>query len=84
MEINTDKDHLHILFSANPQIRLSKLINSFKTVSSRLIRKDNAEFLKNFYWKPYFWSSSYYVGSVGNVNEETVKKYIQNQNKKSH
>lgn len=83
IEINTDKDHIHILFSASPQIQLSKLINSFKTVSSRLIRKNNAEFLKNFYWKPYFWSSSYYIGSVGNVNEETVKKYIQNQNKKA-
>ena len=39
IEINTDKDHIHILFSASPQIQLSKLINSFKTVSSRLIRK---------------------------------------------
>ena len=83
IEINTDKDHIHVLFSASPQIQLSKLINSFKTVSSRLIRKNNAEFLKNFYWKPYFWSSSYYIGSVGNVNEETVKKYIQSQNKKA-
>lgn len=39
IEINTDKDHIYIFFSIDPQIQLSKLINSFETVSSRLVRK---------------------------------------------
>lgn len=39
IEINIDKDHIHILFSVGPQVQLSKAINSFKTVSSRLVRK---------------------------------------------
>ena len=40
LEIETEKDHIHIAFEANPQTQLSKLINNFKTVSSRLIRKE--------------------------------------------
>lgn len=81
VEVNTDKDHIHILFSVGPQVQLSKAINSFKTVSSRLVRKNNANYLNTFYRKPYFWSRSYYIGSIGNVNEETIKNYIQNQDK---
>jgi REP element-mobilizing transposase RayT len=37
--MESEADHCHILFEAKPQIQLSKLINNFKTVSSRLIRK---------------------------------------------
>ena len=83
IEININKDHIHILFSVRPQVQLSKAINSFKTVSSRLVRKNNADYLNAFYRKPYFWSKSYYIGSVGNVNEEAIKNYIQNQGKKA-
>lgn len=48
IEINTDKDHIHILFSVGPQVQLSKLINSFKTVSSRLVRKKFNSYLSSF------------------------------------
>lgn len=81
IEINTYKDRIHILFNAGPQIQLSKLINSFKTVSSRLVRKKYNSYLSSFYWKPYFWNNSYYIASIGETNEETIKKYIQDQGK---
>ncbi len=79
IEFNTDLDHVHILFSVGPQIQLSKLINSFKTVSSRLIGRDYKDHLDHFYSKNLFWSDSYYIGSVGNTNEDTIKNYIKNQ-----
>ena len=37
--VNTDLDHIHILFEAPPQVQLFKLANNYKTVTSRLIRK---------------------------------------------
>ena len=52
--VNTDLDHIHILFEAPPQVQLSKLANNYKTVTSRLIRKNFSEQLKQYYWKPYF------------------------------
>ena len=77
--INTDKDHIHILLEAPPQVQLSKLINNYKTVTSRLIRKRYGEELKPYYWKPYFWSDSYFVCTVSDRTEAAVKAYIQNQ-----
>ena len=77
--INTDKDHIHIMFEAKPQIQLSKLINNFKTVTSRRIRKEFTDELKPFYWKPYFWSDSYFVCTVSDRSRDIVEKYIVNQ-----
>lgn len=79
IEINGEKDHLHILFDAPPQVQLSSLVNSFKSVSSRYIRKEFAEELKPFYWKPYFWSKSYLIISTGGTTIDTIKQYIENQ-----
>ena len=77
--INTDKDHIHILFEAKPQVQLSKLANNYKTVSSRLIRKEFADSLKSYYWKPYFWSDSYFVCTVSDRTHNMVEMYIHKQ-----
>jgi putative transposase len=42
----------------------------------------NAPILDNidkFYWKPVFWSSSYYVASSGGAPIEKLKQYIKEQ-----
>ena len=31
-----------------------------------------------------FWAREYYVSTVGNVNQETVRKYIQDQEQESY
>jgi putative transposase len=36
---NHDKDHIHILFKAHPNSKLSRFINAYKSASSRLIKK---------------------------------------------
>lgn len=81
IEINTDEDHLHVLFDAPPQVQLSKLVNNLKTVSSRLIRKEFSEQLAPYYWKPYFWSNSYLILSTGGATIDIIKKYIEDQGK---
>lgn len=80
--INTDKDHVHIMFEAPPQVQLSKLINNYKTVTSRMLRKEFADFLRPYYWKPYFWSDSYFVCTVSDRSHEMIKRYIAAQGNK--
>nr|WP_281817764.1 transposase [Vallitalea longa] len=46
-------------------MELAKLVNTLKTVSSRLIRKKHSEYLKEYYWKPVFWSRSYCILTTG-------------------
>ena len=85
LEFNGEDDHIHVLFEDPPQVQLSKLVNNFKTVSSRLIRKEFKEHIDNyFYNKPYFWSNSYLVLSTGGATIETIKHYIENQQSPSN
>lgn len=63
----------------NPHTDLSKLVNNFKTVSSRMLRKEFSEYLGKFYYKPYLWANSYCILSVGEASMEVIKHYIENQ-----
>lgn len=75
-----ETDHIHVLFEAHPSLNLSQLIANLKTVSSRLIRKEYSEYLSKYFWKPYFWSSSYGLKSISKGAEfDVIIKYIQNQ-----
>lgn len=79
LEANGESDHVHFLIQSHPSVDLSKYINSIKTVSSRLIRKEFKEHVDKFYWKRYFWSRAYCLLSVGGAPIETIKKYIEAQ-----
>ena len=83
IEFGGESDHVHILFSAYPSADLSVFINNIKTVSSRMIRKEHSEYLSLFFSKPTLWSRGYYLLSVGDVDLQKTKKFIQNQGKKN-
>jgi len=77
-EWNHDIDHIHCLFKAHPNSELSKFINTYKTASSRLIKKEYPIIRKQL-WKEYFWSWSFCLLTTGGVSIEVIKKYIQSQ-----
>ena len=79
MEFNGEADHVHLLLEINPKITPCKLVNSFKTVSSRLIRKFYHTKLKTIFFKPVFWSRSYCLVSCDGASLKTLKDYIANQ-----
>lgn len=81
IEQETDCDHIHILFSAKPQIQLSKFINSLKSVSARLLFREFPD-LKDKLWGGAFWSPSYLLASTGQVTLDVLKRYVENQNAK--
>ena len=82
LEFGGEKDHIHVLFETPPHIQLSKLVNILKTVSSRLIKKDYEEQLKEYYWESAFWSRSYCIISTGGATISTIEEYIQSQGEK--
>ena len=79
VEFNGEADHVHLLIDAHPSMDLSKYINSIKTVSSRLIRKEFKSHVDKYYWKPYFWTRAYCLLTTGGAPIEVIKQYIQNQ-----
>lgn len=77
---NGEADHVHAIISLHPAIEPAKLINTLKTVTSRLARKRFQSHLKTFYWGVNaLWSRSYYLVSVGGAPIETLKTYIESQ-----
>jgi len=80
IEVN-GSDHLHILFSYYPQMQLSKFVNNLKTVTSRLVNKNHAEYLKTFLGcDSVLWTSFYFIASCGDVTVDKLKQYVESQN----
>ena len=79
LEFGGEDDHVHLMLELHPNIMPSKLVNNLKTVSSRLIRKQYATHLKNFYRKPVLWSRAYCLLSADGAPLEVLRNYIQNQ-----
>ena len=80
-EWNPDKDHVHILFKAQPNSELSKFINAYKSASSRLIKKEHSTIRKSL-WKEYFWSRSFCLLTTSGAPIEVVRRYIESQGEK--
>ena len=78
--METDKDHIHYMIETEPTISISKVVNLIKSYTTYHIWKKHTEYLKNHFWKEYtFWTDGYFACSVGNVSEEMLKQYIENQ-----
>lgn len=80
-EWNHDGDHIHILFRSVPNIDLSKAINSYKSVSSRFVKRDFPQ-IKQYLWKEMFWSRSYCLLTTGGAPIETIRQYMETQGMK--
>lgn len=81
LEFNSELDYAHALLDVSPKVAPSKLVNSLKTVSSRLIRKEFPEHLANYYRKPVLWSIGYAINSFGGAPLDKVKDYIKSQDR---
>ena len=78
VEMDGEHDHVHLLVEYPPKVSVSKLVNSLKGVSSRMLRKNHPEIVKR-YSNGVLWSPSYFAGSCGGAPIEIVKKYIEQQ-----
>lgn len=79
VEFDGEGDHVHLLVNYPPKVAISKLVNSLKGVSSRLIRKKNYPTIQNALWGSSLWSPSYFAGSCGGAPLEVIRQYIQQQ-----
>jgi putative transposase len=70
-------DHIHMLLSIPPKYSISSVMGYLKGKSALMIFERHAN-LKYKYGNRHFWCEGYYVSTVG-LNEETIKKYIAEQ-----
>lgn len=80
LKLETDKDHVHLLVQTEPKISPLKIVKTLKGHSTILLWKNFEKELKKEFWKEYtFWSDGYFVCSIGNVSEKTIRRYIDEQ-----
>ncbi len=79
-EINHDLDHIHFHISIPPKFRVSDVIRTIKSITGRLMKK-KFDYIKKAYWgSDGIWSDGYFVSTIG-LNEQMIKKYIEQQGK---
>ena len=79
LEVNTDKDHIHLLINCSPQHYIPNIMKAMKGVSARLLMKEFGDILKKQLWDGHLWSPSYFVATVSEQTEAQIRTYIQNQ-----
>ena len=72
------EDHVHLFISADTVLPVHYIVQQLKGYTSKKLR---GEYLHLKTKLPTLWTRSYYVETIGNINEETIKKYIENQKK---
>lgn len=69
-------DHVHLFVESDPTHCIAEIVNQMKGYSSHTLREEFPGLKSRL---PRLWSRSYYAGTVGHVNEATIRKYIENQ-----
>ena len=80
IELNVQKDHVHLVVSNTPKYAVSKFRGYLK---GKLALKlfDRFPNLRKRYWGQHLWSRGYCVSTIG-LDEERIRKYVKWQNKK--
>lgn len=78
--MEVDKDHIHLLIESEPKLSPLSIVGVLKQQSTVTIWKLYESYLSTHFWKERtFWTDGYFVSTVGEVSEATLKKYIENQ-----
>ena len=72
-------DHVHLFLECDPRLYTHHIIQQLKGKSSRMLREEFPSLKKRL---PSLWTRSYFICTVGHINEETIKRYIEEQKNK--
>ena len=75
--VNTDIDHIHLQIEIPPNVAVAAVVQRLKMITSTKLCK-KYKFINEMYLDSNIWSVGYFSSTVG-LNEETIRKYIENQ-----
>ena len=81
LEIGSDMDHVHFLVQSVPMLSPTQIIRTIKSITAKQIFKECPQ-VKEKLWGGSFWTSGYFVNTVGlHGNEEIIARYVREQGK---
>ena len=75
-------DHVHLFLQTGVTDSPASVVKVLKGVSAKALFENHA-WLRMQWPKGHLWSPSYYIGTVGHVSEETVKRYVETQKRRT-
>ncbi len=79
VELEIPEDHIHMVVRSEPKQSPSKIMQIIKSISAREFFRLFPKIRKRYFWGGKLWTQSYFVESIGNADENTIRQYVQNQ-----
>jgi len=79
IELEIPEDHIHMVIRGIPKQSPSDVMQIVKSITAREFFRIYPEIKKKYFWGGKLWTQSYFVETIGNANEETIRKYVQDQ-----
>src|SRR5205085_4599152 len=75
---HVSSDHVHLFVSVPPSQSISRLLQMLKGKSSYKLMSEFPHLRKKF-WGRHMWARGYFCVSSGNVTDDVIKQYIEEQ-----
>ncbi|WP_373419763.1 IS200/IS605 family transposase [Brevibacillus reuszeri] len=80
VEMEIMPDHVHLLIKCDPQFGIHRVVKHLKGYTSRVMRMEFRHLKSRL---PSLWTNAYFVATVGTVQLDVIKKYIESQKERS-
>lgn len=80
--METDQDHIHYMIETTPNINLANFVKIMKPYITYHMWQKYLNYLSKCFWNEHtLFSDVYFLASIGNVSQDVLKEYIENQGK---
>ena len=79
VELEIPEDHIHMVVRSVPKTSPSDIMQVVKSISAREFFKLYPDVKRRYFWGGKLWTQSYFVETIGNATEDTIRKYVQDQ-----
>jgi putative transposase len=69
-----------MIIQIKPSDSIAEVVQILKGGTSRVIRKEYPE-LEEFLWGDSLWADGYFAETIGQIDEEVIKRYIREQSR---
>ena len=79
VELEIPVDHIHMVVRSEPKRCPSEIMQIMKSISARNFFRLYPDIKKKYFWGGKLWTQSFFVETIGNANDKTIREYVRNQ-----
>ena len=78
-ELEIPEDHIHMVIKTLPRQSPAEVMQKIKSITAREFFGKYKKIKRKYFWGGKLWTQSYFVETVGNRDEASIRKYVQGQ-----